>query len=94
MNLAVRKKVAEILRPGSLQEKHAEIALFLRSGASLLYSGNVTWKVSLPGADRNGEAESIDHALAHIRALLEEALRDTSPAAKVSLAIRETEKPA
>jgi hypothetical protein len=90
----VRQKFAGILRPGGLQQKYEEIAGFLSSGSSLLYSGSVAWKITLPDAVRDGEAESVDHALAHIRALLEEALRDTPPAAKIAVAIRETEKTA
>ncbi len=85
------KKVAEILRPGTLRQKQEQIDHFLTSGLSLLYSGDVAWKMVLKDEDKTlkGDAASIDEAFSQIRSVMEEILKHTSPDSAVRLAVKE-----
>ena len=87
------KKVAEILRPGTLRQKQEQIDHFLTSGLSMLYSGDVAWKMVLKDEDKTlkGDAESLDAAFAQIRNVMDEILKHTSPASTVALAVKEKE---
>ena len=83
------KRVAEIFTSGTMQQKHEQISLFIASGYSLLYSGDVVWKLSIPAADKihKGSAESMDHALAEIKNLLEQVMQTIHPTTKISLVV-------
>ena len=83
------KRIAEIFSTGTVQEKHQQIALFFADGHSLLYSGDVRWKLTIPAVDQvhRGMAESIDHALPQIQTLLEGVMQTLHPATKISLAV-------
>ena len=87
------KKVAEILRPGTLRQKQEQIDHFLTSGLSMLYSGDVAWKMVLKDEDKTvkGDASSIDEAFGQIRGVMEEILKHTSPDSAISLAVKEKE---
>jgi hypothetical protein len=83
------KRVAEIFSNGTVQEKHQQISLFIADGHSLLYSGDVRWKLTIPSLDQvhRGMAESFDHALPEIKSLLEGVMQTLHPATKVSLVV-------
>ena len=85
------KRVRDLLKPGMLMQKYEEITLFLGQGHSMLYSGDVTWKVSLPGKIVKGDAESIDHALADISRLFVKLLQENKPDTKVSMVVTSKE---
>jgi hypothetical protein len=85
------KRVRELLKPGTLIQKYEDITLFLGSGHSMLYSGDVSWKVSLPGNEVKGNAESVDHALTDISRLFVKLLQENKPDTKVRLDVRSKE---
>jgi hypothetical protein len=87
------KRVRDLLKPGMLMQKYEEITLFLGQGHSMLYSGDVTWKVSLPGKVLQGDAESIDHALTDISRLFVKLLQENTPDTKISMDVRTKELP-
>jgi hypothetical protein len=87
------KRVRDLLKPGMLMQKYEEITLFLGQGHSMLYSGDVTWKVSLPGKVMQGDAESIDHALTDISRLFVKLLQENKPDTKISMDVRTKELP-
>jgi hypothetical protein len=87
------KRVRDLLKPGMLMQKYEEITLFLGQGHSMLYSGDVTWKVSLPGKELKGDAESIDHALTDISRLFVKLLQENTPDTKVSMDVIAKEYP-
>ena len=83
------KRVSEIFSTGTVQEKHQQISLFFADGHSLLYSGDIRWKLTIPALDQvhRGVAESIDHALPEIQSLLEGAMQSLNPTTKVHLVV-------
>jgi hypothetical protein len=85
------EKVSRILKPGTLLQKHEEICRFFANGDSMLYSGEISWQMKVPSADRvlRGAAENLDHAFLQIKSHLEELMKHTPPAAKVALIIQE-----
>lgn len=87
------KRVRELLKPGMLMQKYEEITLFLGQGHSMLYSGDVTWKVSLPGKELKGDAESVDHALTDISRLFVKLLQENTPDTRVSMDVIAKEYP-
>lgn len=87
------KKLKAILGAGTLAGKHSEIDLFLNSGCSLMYSGDVSWQVKLPKETLQGKSESIDAALSHLRQLFADILRTTAPGTKISVALKELHTP-
>jgi hypothetical protein len=94
MKDATQKKIEQILTPGSLRAKHEQISLFMAGGYSMLYSGDVDWKLSLPEEDKilKGNAESLDEAFSQIKGIIEEILKNTNPATKVALVIKEKQE--
>jgi hypothetical protein len=85
------KKMAQILAPGTLRQKHEQISLFTGGGHSALFDGDVSWKLSMTASDQvlRGDAESMDDALLHIKGVLEQIMKNQGPAAKVALSIEE-----
>lgn len=85
------KKIAQIFTSGTLQQKHQQISLFMEDGHSLLYSGDVSWEVTFPSANKimAGDAESIDHALFQIMDLLEDAMKTHNPLTEILLDMQE-----
>ncbi|MDE1151845.1 MAG: hypothetical protein PW788_04835 [Micavibrio sp.] len=85
------KKVEEILRPGTLAEKQEQIDLFISGGHSMLYSGDVAWKMTLKKEDKvvKGDAPSLDEAFSQMRSVMAEILKHTSPDSPVALAVKE-----
>jgi hypothetical protein len=83
------KRITEIFSSGTVQQKRAQIDAFFAEGHSLLYSGDIRWKLTIPSADQvhRGMAESFDHALPQIRQLLELALQTLHPTTKISLVV-------
>jgi len=87
------KKLKAILGAGTLAGKHREIDLFLNSGCSLMYSGDVSWQVKLPKETLQGTSESVDAALGHLRQLFADILRTAAPETKISVAMKELHAP-
>ena len=85
------KKIGQIFTSGTLQQKHQQISLFMEDGHSLLYSGDVSWEVTFPTANKimTGDAESIDHALFQIMDLLEDAMKTLNPLTEILLDMQE-----
>lgn len=93
MSNPVLKQVEQILTPGTLEQKHEQISLFLTSGNSVQFTGDLFWKVTLPDDDRamKGDAESLDEAMTMIKGVIEELIERTGPAAKVAVSVKEKE---
>ena len=89
MSKQALKRIAEIFSSGTMQQKHEQISLFISSGYSMLYSGDVAWKLTIPAADKihKGTAESMDHALSEIKNLLEQVMQSIHPTTKISLVV-------
>jgi hypothetical protein len=89
LSKSTQKLVTQIFTSGTLGQKHEQITLFMTGGHSMLYSGDVAWKMTIPSADQThkGSADSMDSALVQIKNLLEQQLKTANPATKVSLAI-------
>jgi predicted nuclease of restriction endonuclease-like RecB superfamily len=87
----LKKKIAQIFIPGPLQQKHDEISLFLAGGYSMLYRGDVAWKLSIPEADQllKGDAENMDEAFSQIKGVMEEIMKKMNPATKVAVSVKE-----
>lgn len=87
------KKMRQLLGSGTLGQKYHDINLFIGQGYSMLYSGDVSWQVKLPTQTLQGDADSIDSALDHLRLLFEDILRSARPDTKVFLALKELHNP-
>lgn len=85
------ERMTEVFTPGTLQQKHAQLSLVLASGDSMLFDGDVAWKVVIPASDQilKGNAESLDEACAMMKATLAEIMKTLNPATKVTLAVTE-----
>lgn len=93
MSKAAQKIVDQIFSSGTAQEKHAQIMSFLSAGHSLLYSGDVIWRLMVPSEDKThkGAADCMDTALYQIKLLLEDMMQNFSPATRVALAMEQPE---
>ncbi len=89
MSKATQKIVDQIFTTGTMQQKHEQIMLFMNDGHSMLYSGDVAWKMTVPSVKEihKGSADSMDAALTQIKNLLEQSLKTANPETKVQLAI-------
>lgn len=87
------KKLKAITGTGTLGGKHGEIDLFLNSGCSLMYSGDVSWQVKLPKETLRGTSESVDAALGHLRSLFADILLTAAPGTRISVALKELHNP-
>ena len=89
MSKQALKRVEEIFTTGTVEQKHGQITRFISEGLSLLYSGDIAWKLTIPSLDQvhKGSAESMDHALTEIKRLLESVMQTVNPATKISLAV-------
>jgi hypothetical protein len=83
--------MAQILAPGTLQQKHEQISLFAAGGHGALFDGDVSWKLSLPASDQvlKGDAESMDDALQQIKNVIAQMMKNQGPAAPVALSLQE-----
>ena len=89
MSKPAQKIIDQIFSAGTLQEKHTLIMTFLSAGHSLLYSGDVAWRLVIPAENKThrGAADCMDTALYQIRLVIEDIIGTVGPAAKVALAM-------
>lgn len=87
------KQLKKLMGAGTLAQKYHDIGQFMNAGCSMLYSGDVQWQVKMPKEVLQGEAESIDAALDHLRLMFEGFMQSTAPDTKVSLALKMTPVP-
>lgn len=90
MGHSLMHEVEGILSAGTLRQKHREIGLFLESGNSMLFDGEIDWRLFIPQEEKilSGSAESIDHAFGQVHVLLEGMMEDMDPQTPVSLSVK------
>lgn len=66
------ERVEAFFLPGRLGDKQQEISLLRKNGDTMLFDGEVSWSIYLPGEYKRlcGSSESLDDAFADMRACL------------------------